>query len=698
MRTILFVYGTRPEAVKLAPVVTATRERGGLEAVVAVTGQHRVMLDQVNEMFGIVPDHDLDLAAPRQTLTHITTRALEGVGAILEQRRPDMVVVQGDTTTAFASALAATYARVPVAHVEAGLRTADRWSPFPEEINRRMVGGLATIHLAPTTAAAGNLRAEGVDPATVLVTGNTVVDALLATARRRVPFRDPRLAELGDRRTVLVTAHRRESWGAPMAACARAVARVACSHPEVAFVLPAHLNPAVREVLLPPLAGLPNVIVTDPLPYGEFVRLMGDSHLVLTDSGGVQEEAPILRTPVLVMRASTERVEALAAGTVRLVGTDEAVIVREVERLLADPGAHAAMATGANPYGDGTAGRRCADAIARWFASTPGARARVRGPRHRHGAGVHERRVVGATYDPEMSDIAVVTGANSGIGRAIAIHLAGQGMTVHGTVRSVDKAAKLQAMAADAGVDVRLVELDVGDDASVAAGFARILDETGGVVDVLVNNAGIGGNAVAEECPPQLYLDVMNVNLCGAVRCLQQVLPGMRERRRGSIVNITSIAGRVAALAQSPYVASKWAFEGLSEGLAQELAPFGIRVVIVEPGVTKSAIFAKNIDAPNQSGAYEAHYRRMFAFYAAGMARATDPLEVARVIHHAVTTDEPQLRYAVSWGGAELVGGRAAMSDAAWVALGAHQDDDAYYREFEAGFGLDVRPAAPPVS
>ena len=225
-----------------------------------------------------------------------------------------------------------------------------------------------------------------------------------------------------------------------------------------------------------------------------------------------------------------------------------------------------------------------------------------------------------------MSTISVVTGANSGIGRATAIHLAAQGHDVFGTVRSLDKAGKLQAMAAEAGVEVQLVELDVADDESVRNGFAQILDTTGGVVDVLVNNAGVGGNAVAEECPPSLYLDVMNVNLCGAVRCLQQVLPGMRERRRGAIVNITSVVGRLAALAQSPYVTSKWAFEGLSEGLAQEVAPFGIRVAIVEPGVTKSAIFAKNIDAPNQTGAYDAAYRRMFQFYAAGHRQRDRPV------------------------------------------------------------------------
>jgi NAD(P)-dependent dehydrogenase (short-subunit alcohol dehydrogenase family) len=290
-----------------------------------------------------------------------------------------------------------------------------------------------------------------------------------------------------------------------------------------------------------------------------------------------------------------------------------------------------------------------------------------------------------------MSTISVVTGANSGIGRATAIHLAAQGHTVYGTVRSISKATKLQAMAADAGVSIELVELDIADDDSVQQGFARILEATGGVVDVLVNNAGVGGNAVAEECPTSYYLDVMNVNLCGAVRCSQQVLPGMRERHRGAIVNITSIAGRIAALAQTAYVTSKWALEGLSEGMAQELAPFGIRVVIVEPGVTKSAIFAKNIDAPNQSGAYDAAYRRLFQFYAAGMANATDPFEVGAVIHHAVTTDQPQLRYPVSWGGTELIEGRAAMTDHEWVALGAHEDDDAYYDDFKAKFGLELR-------
>ena len=292
-----------------------------------------------------------------------------------------------------------------------------------------------------------------------------------------------------------------------------------------------------------------------------------------------------------------------------------------------------------------------------------------------------------------MTTISVVTGANSGIGRATAIHLAAQGHTVFGTVRSVSKASKLMAMSADAGVEVHLVELDVASDESVKAGFAEILTATDGVVDVLVNNAGIGGNATAEECPASVHLDVMNVNLCGAVRCLQEVLPGMRERGRGAIVNVTSVVGRIAALAQSPYVTSKWALEGLSEELAQEVAPFGIRVVIVEPGVTKSAIFAKNLEMPNETGAYDAAYRRMFQMYAAGMGHATDPFEVGKVIHHAITTDQPKLRYAVSWAANELIDGRAAITDEQWVALGnvPADADDAYYDGFQATFGLDLR-------
>jgi len=290
----------------------------------------------------------------------------------------------------------------------------------------------------------------------------------------------------------------------------------------------------------------------------------------------------------------------------------------------------------------------------------------------------------------DLAPVTVVTGANSGIGRATAIHLAGAGHRVVGTVRSEAKADKLRAMSADAGVSVELFELDVADDESVRAGFDRIF-ETTGRVDNLINNAGVGGNAVAEECPPELYLSVMNVNLCGAVRCVQAVLPQMRARGSGTIVNLSSVAGRIAALAQSPYVASKWAFEGFSEGLAQELAPFGIRVAIIEPGVTKSAIFAKNVDAPNSTGCYEAHYRRMFQFYATGMASATEPFEVAKVIHEAIVTEEPRLRYPVSWGGAEMAELHDRIDDADWIALGAIEEDAAYYDRFHDVFGLDLR-------
>lgn len=287
--------------------------------------------------------------------------------------------------------------------------------------------------------------------------------------------------------------------------------------------------------------------------------------------------------------------------------------------------------------------------------------------------------------------VCVVTGVSSGIGRATAIHLAQQGHTVYGSVRATSRLDKFRKMTAEAGVDIRLVEFDLTDDDAVARGFQRILAEAGRV-DVLVNNAGIGSNAVAEEATPELYLDVMNVNLCGAIRCLKHVLPGMRERRSGAIVNITSMVGKVAAIAQSPYVASKFAFEGVSDGLAQELAPFGIRVVIIEPGVTKSAIFAKTGEFPNATGAYDAAYRRLTQFYGQGIAAATDPTEVAQVIYEAITTDEPQLRYIVSWSGQEMINGRQQMTDNEWVDLGAPEDDATYQKLFHQHFGINIAP------
>jgi NAD(P)-dependent dehydrogenase (short-subunit alcohol dehydrogenase family) len=290
----------------------------------------------------------------------------------------------------------------------------------------------------------------------------------------------------------------------------------------------------------------------------------------------------------------------------------------------------------------------------------------------------------------ENLPVTVVTGANSGIGRATAIYLAGQGHTVYGTVRSFDKADKLKAMAADADVEVNLVELDVAEDDSVRAGFAHIL-ERAGRVDVLVNNAGVGGNGSVEETTIDTYAEVMNINLYGQLRCLKSTLPSMRQRRSGTIVNVTSVVGRVAALAQAPYVASKWALEEVSEQLAQEVARFGIRVAIIEPGLTKSAIFAKNSDSTEAGSAYEPHLRRMFQFYAAGYANATDPFEVAKVVHHAIHTDTPTLRYAVSWGGSELITGRSAITDEQWVALGAIEDDGDYYEAYSDTFGIDIR-------
>ncbi|HYQ76634.1 non-hydrolyzing UDP-N-acetylglucosamine 2-epimerase [Cellulomonas sp.] len=362
---VMTVYGTRPEAIKVAPVVLALDASPDMQGITVVTGQHREMLDQVNAQFGIAPDHDLGVMRHGQSLSGLFARVLDGLDPVLAAERPDAVVVQGDTTTAAAAALAAFHRGVPVAHLEAGLRSGDLASPFPEEGNRRLVTHLAALHLAPTATSRANLLAEGVPADRVVVTGNTVVDALLATVARDAPFRDRALESAAGcgRRLVLVTTHRREAWGEAMRGVGRAVARLAREHEDVLVVLPAHRNPAVREVLLPEVAGEPNVLVTEPLPYPEFARLLGLAHLVLSDSGGVQEEAPSLGTPVLVLRDTTERPEAVAAGTVRLVGTDEEAIVREARTLLRDPAAHAAMATAANPYGDGTAAARSLDAL-----------------------------------------------------------------------------------------------------------------------------------------------------------------------------------------------------------------------------------------------------------------------------------------------------------------------------------------------
>lgn len=367
MHKILVVYGTRPEAIKVAPLIAAIAASSNLQVVVAVTGQHRQMLDQVNGLFGIVPDHDLNIFAERQQLEGITSRALEGVSALIEREKPDAVLVQGDTTTCFAAALAAFYKKVPVIHLEAGLRTFETYNPFPEEINRCMVSRIAALHLAPTETSMRNLMAEAIPTERIAITGNTVIDALLEVAARRVAPLNPDLRRLLGQRMILVTAHRRESWGEPMARAARAMARLAKNFPEIKLLLPAHLNPAVREILLPELQHLENVVITDPLDYCDFVTAMQASDLVLTDSGGVQEEAPSLGKPVLVMRETTERPEAVVAGTVRLVGTDEDLIVNEVSTLLTDTAAYEQMARAVNPYGDGHAADRCVGAIEHFF-------------------------------------------------------------------------------------------------------------------------------------------------------------------------------------------------------------------------------------------------------------------------------------------------------------------------------------------
>ncbi|MFB7798564.1 non-hydrolyzing UDP-N-acetylglucosamine 2-epimerase [Isoptericola sp. NPDC056134] len=359
------VYGTRPEAIKVAPVIKALEASDALDSITVVTGQHREMLDQVNEIFGIVPDHDLDIFEHGASLSTIVARVLERLDPVLEAEKPAAVIVQGDTSTSTAAALAAFHRGIPVVHVEAGLRSGNILSPFPEEANRKITSQVATLHLAPTTTSKANLQRESVADDDILVTGNTVIDALLLTVEKKAPFSDPALEELADSgsRILLVTTHRRENWGGAMEGVGRALARLAKVFPDVQVVLPAHRNPVVREAVLPHLVGLDNVTVTEPLAYGEFTRLLSLATVVLTDSGGVQEEAPSLGKPVLVMRENTERPEAVDAGTVKLIGTDEERIVDEVTKLLTDQSAYESMAQATNPYGDGWSAARAVDAI-----------------------------------------------------------------------------------------------------------------------------------------------------------------------------------------------------------------------------------------------------------------------------------------------------------------------------------------------
>jgi UDP-N-acetylglucosamine 2-epimerase (non-hydrolysing) len=364
------IYGTRPEAIKVAPVITALETDDRFDSLTVVTGQHREMLDQVNDVFGIVPDHDLDIMSHGQTLGQIFARVMRRLDPILEARRPDAVIVQGDTSTSTAAALAAFYRQIPVVHLEAGLRSGDILSPFPEEANRKITSQIASLHLAPTLRSLANLVAEGVQLENIVVTGNTVIDALYLAVERRTAFADAALERVvaSGRRIVLVTTHRRENWGDAMEGVGRALARIARRFPDAEIVLPVHRNPVVRDAVLPHLAGLPNVTVTEPLGYGEFTHLLSLSTLVLTDSGGLQEEAPSLGKPVLVMRDNTERPEAVEAGTARLIGTAEERVVAEVARLLTNDAAYAAMAQAVNPYGDGRSAGRVLDATARMLA------------------------------------------------------------------------------------------------------------------------------------------------------------------------------------------------------------------------------------------------------------------------------------------------------------------------------------------
>jgi len=357
---VLAVCGTRPDTVKMAPVVNELRQHSDqVELTLAVTGQHREMLVQVLEAFDLHPDYDLNIMSARQTLAQITTRALEGLDNVITEVQPGLILAQGDTTTTFVASLAAFYHKTPFGHVEAGLRTDNKYDPFPEEMNRRMTGVLADLHFAPTALSQQNLLREGVDADKVFVTGNTVIDALLSTAAREHTFVDKRIeaaAESG--RMVLITAHRRENWGEPMRDICRAVKEIVKRNADVSVVFPVHKNPIVRETVFPELENVERVILTEPPDYVPFVHLMKESYLILTDSGGVQEEAPSLGKPVLVLRKTTERPEGVAAGNAKLVGTDIGVITSEAQKLLSNESAYDAMARVENPYGSGRAAER----------------------------------------------------------------------------------------------------------------------------------------------------------------------------------------------------------------------------------------------------------------------------------------------------------------------------------------------------
>ena len=360
---VMSIFGTRPEAIKMAPLVLELRRREEIDSLVCVTAQHREMLDSVLDIFGIRPDYDLNVMQSGQTLSGITSRVLEGLGGVLAESAPDLVLVHGDTTTTFAAALSAFYAKIPCGHVEAGLRTFDRWSPWPEEMNRRLAGQLCTLHFAPTARNAENLRREGVEGG-VFVTGNTVIDALRYTAAGE-GFQSEELKSLDftGRRVITLTCHRRENYGEPMRQIFSAVRQIAESNPDVLIVYPVHLSPVVSNAARECLSDVDNVALISPLSAVDMHRLMAKSYLIMTDSGGIQEEAPALGKPVLVLRRETERPEAVEAGTVQIAGVETDNIVMLVQTLLNDPAAYMRMAQAVNPYGDGHACERIVDGI-----------------------------------------------------------------------------------------------------------------------------------------------------------------------------------------------------------------------------------------------------------------------------------------------------------------------------------------------
>lgn len=370
MKKIAAIYGTRPEAIKMAPLITALKADQRFEVIVIVTGQHREMLDQVNSLFGITADHDLDISSPGQSLTGITTKVLEGLSPVLSSLKPDGVIVQGDTTSAFAGALAAFYQQIPVFHLEAGLRSGNILNPFPEEANRKLITQIGALHFAPTAANRQALMHDGVNPDDIVVTGNTVIDALLHTAQLPGGFTDPELLRATEdptREIILVTTHRRENWGAPLNDIAAAIAELAGNYPSSGFVVPMHKNPTVRQALRARLEGIENVHLLEPLDYAQFAQLIDRSHLILTDSGGVQEEAPSLGKPVLVLRETTERAEGVESGNVKLIGTNTDRIIKETRLLLESPDEYQKMTEASNPYGDGTSALQCTAALGSYF-------------------------------------------------------------------------------------------------------------------------------------------------------------------------------------------------------------------------------------------------------------------------------------------------------------------------------------------